>query len=345
MPTAVHLRSAARVRALALAFFALAIPAVVGGCASTDGDEEEATRTVLAPWVPASDIARNLGLTLVPSSPSRVQLEGQDRRILLFPGTRTASVAGQTLELAEPVSGAGATALVAAADAALVELTWRTAPPLPPDVGAPSSTGPDLRLPPPPSRIPAGSAPAAVPVSSSNAPSAAEIAAWSVPLKRRWEYIVVHHTASAIGSAAQIDKWHKDKGWDGLGYDFVIGNGTGSGDGVVETGYRWRQQLVGAHVRVSGSTNYMNEHGIGICLVGDFDHTRPSAAQMRSLSRLTSFLAGYCSIPATSLRLHGDVKSTDCPGKLFPRDFAIRGTGSVRSAAGRPATPPSAATR
>ena len=69
-------------------------------------------------------------------------------------------------------------------------------------------------------------------------------------------------------------------------------------------------------------------------LVGDFTRTRPTAAQMRSLDRLCTFLAQYCGIPPDRLRLHGELKSTECPGKLFPRDFAIRLPGaSTRTAA------------
>src|SRR5205809_827024 len=73
---------------------------------------------------------------------------------------------------------------------------------------------------------------------------------------------------SASGSAAEFDKYHRSKGWDGLGYHFVIGNGTGSGDGQVEVGYRWKRQMVGAH---AGNAEY-NQRGIGICLVGDFQN-------------------------------------------------------------------------
>jgi N-acetyl-anhydromuramyl-L-alanine amidase AmpD len=134
---------------------------------------------------------------------------------------------------------------------------------------------------------------------------------------KQWHYIVIHHSATDTGSAAMFDAWHRKKGWDGLAYDFVIGNGTGSADGAVEVGYRWREQKRGAHA----GNDLMNIEGIGICLVGDFTKTRPSAAQMHSLSRLCNFLSVYCGIPRESFRLHGDVRNTTCPGPLFPRDF------------------------
>jgi hypothetical protein len=152
----------------------------------------------------------------------------------------------------------------------------------------------------------------------SDQPTSAEVRAWSVALNRPWRFIVIHHSATETGNAAQFDISHKRRGWDGLGYDFVIGNGTGSGDGAVEVGFRWLKQKDGAH---AGPNSPRNRDGIGICLVGDFTRTRPTGAQMRALSRLCNFLSGYCGIPRENYLLHGDVRQTACPGPYFPRDF------------------------
>src|SRR6478609_6143126 len=50
-------------------------------------------------------------------------------------------------------------------------------------------------------------------------------AAW-VPLstaqKRSWTWIVIHHSATPTGDMAEFDKAHRAKGWDGVGYHFVI---------------------------------------------------------------------------------------------------------------------------
>ncbi|KKO18072.1 MAG: N-acetylmuramoyl-L-alanine amidase [Candidatus Brocadia fulgida] len=99
---------------------------------------------------------------------------------------------------------------------------------------------------------------------------------------RNWRYIVIHHSASASGSAAQFDKYHREKRrWEnGLGYHFVIGNGNGAPDGKIEIGNRWISQIDGAH---AGVQEY-NHYGIGICLVGNFNESYPTAAQMASLS-------------------------------------------------------------
>ena len=132
---------------------------------------------------------------------------------------------------------------------------------------------------------------------------------------RAWSAIVVHHSATPVGGAARFDREHREKGWDELGYDFVIGNGTDTGDGQIEVGSRWIKQKVGAHAKTPD--NWYNEHGIGICLVGNFDGGRPSPAQMRSLARLVAFMMKTYRIPADQIVGHGDTKATDCPGRLL----------------------------
>lgn len=155
-------------------------------------------------------------------------------------------------------------------------------------------------------------------------------AGWDVKLTRDWKYVVIHHSASALGSAAIFDRAHKARGWDGLGYDFVIGNGEGSGDGQVEVGYRWVQQLRGAH---AGNMDY-NERGIGICLVGNFEETRPTAKQMESLQSLVKFLMAKTGIPAANVIGHDHVpgKDTQCPGKYFNMAAFRASTGGRASA-------------
>ena len=141
--------------------------------------------------------------------------------------------------------------------------------------------------------------------------------------KKRWEGIVIHHSAAAYGCAAHEDKSHKSRGWDGLGYHFVINNGVfrngcGRPDGFVEVSYRWRGQKTGSHCRVKGDwSNYWNEHTIGICLIGNFNKTRPTERQWRSLVRLVRFLQNRYNIPTSRIKGHRDIKPTDCPGKNF----------------------------
>jgi N-acetylmuramoyl-L-alanine amidase len=144
-------------------------------------------------------------------------------------------------------------------------------------------------------------------------------AAWEPQATERpWRWIVIHHSATDAGSAAAFDAFHRNgRRWDELGYHFVIGNGGGSGDGLVEVGSRWPKQKWGAHCRVGDNEEY-NYFGIGICLVGNFDKRRPSEAQMQSLARLVAYLAARYKIDECHTIGHGSVGDTRCPGRSFP---------------------------
>lgn len=130
---------------------------------------------------------------------------------------------------------------------------------------------------------------------------------------RPWRYIVIHHSDTSGGSAGRFDQFHKQKGWDELGYHFVIGNGTESRDGQVEIGPRWPKQKWGAHTKTPD--NRYNDYGIGICLVGNFQDSRPTAEQMKSLSKLVAHLMKTYKVRPEAIIGHGDAKPTDCPGR------------------------------
>ncbi len=146
---------------------------------------------------------------------------------------------------------------------------------------------------------------------------------WYPPghLEKDWSAIIIHHSATRNGNAAIFDKWHREEnGWEGIGYDFVIGNGTDSGDGEIEVTFRWRNQIPGAH---TGGTpgNWANIDGIGICLVGDLNRSSPSNRQIQALARLVQFLQNRYDIPKSRIFGHGTTPGghqTDCPGRRFP---------------------------
>jgi len=152
-----------------------------------------------------------------------------------------------------------------------------------------------------------------------------------IPLRPnpQWTHIVIHHSATARGNARTLDRIHRKRGFaNGLGYHFVIDNGTvGRSDGYIEIGRRWVRQEHGAHCDAGG----MNQHGIGICLVGDFTHGPPSPSQIRSLVALVNALRAYYRIPRHRIIRHRDVpgKQTACPGNRFPwAEFKRRLAGS-----------------
>ncbi len=144
---------------------------------------------------------------------------------------------------------------------------------------------------------------------------AAPVAAWAAPSQRTWRYIVIHHSATEDGNAASFDVMHRAKGWNELGYHFVIDNGLGGRDGTVEVGSRWPVQKWGAHTGGTPGNEY-NEYGIGICLVGNFTRALPSPEQFASLKKLLAYLMAAYDIPPQRVIGHRDAPNakTECPG-------------------------------
>lgn len=134
----------------------------------------------------------------------------------------------------------------------------------------------------------------------------------------RWRYVVVHHSGIEAGNARSYGAAHKRRGMEnGLAYDFVIGNGKDSGDGEIEIGPRWLKQIDGGHVR----NQFFNTHGIGICLVGNFEKRRPGERQMRSLTALIDWLRDEAPLgakPKFTVHRWVDKNHTVCPGRYFP---------------------------
>ncbi len=139
---------------------------------------------------------------------------------------------------------------------------------------------------------------------------------------RPWKYIVVHHSANATGGLDQIDRDHrKVLGFEGCGYHFVIGNGTDSPDGQVEVASRWSNQKNGVHCR-NGKNPDVNEYGIGICLVGNFDQSEPTPKQVAAAKALVAYLADRYQVPANHVGAHDEFSDgpTACPGQYFPSE-------------------------
>jgi len=132
---------------------------------------------------------------------------------------------------------------------------------------------------------------------------------------RKWRFIVIHHSATVQGSASKFEIFHMlYRGWAHIGYHFVIGNGTDTGDGRIEPTPVWVNQIPGIHAR----NRTYNEWGIAVCLVGNFDQTRPTELQMKALVGLAAALTKKFHIPPSDVTYHNHIVETDCPGKLFP---------------------------
>lgn len=123
---------------------------------------------------------------------------------------------------------------------------------------------------------------------------------------RKIDEIIIHCTATPEGrpvTVADVNKWHKEKGYNGIGYHYLIGlNG--------ETWEGRPEDMVGAHC-INHNTN-----SIGVCYVGGLDvdgkpkDTR-TAKQKISLGILVAELMER--YPNASIHGHNEFAAKDCP--------------------------------
>lgn len=118
--------------------------------------------------------------------------------------------------------------------------------------------------------------------------------------------IVIHHVGNTNRdvSAAEIDRWHKNNGWAGIGYHFVIRK-----DGTIERGRP--MDMLGAHCYEH------NWHTIGVNIVGAFDDNDPEPEQMVSAAKLLAALCRHYGLEPNRRNIvgHRDFNSTACPGQ------------------------------
>ena len=87
--------------------------------------------------------------------------------------------------------------------------------------------------------------------------------------REKTDFIAIHCSATGPKQdfgAADIDKWHRAKGWKCIGYHYVIKR-----DGTVEEGRE--EETIGAHVE-----NW-NSVSLGICMVGGVSADDPKKAE------------------------------------------------------------------
>jgi N-acetylmuramoyl-L-alanine amidase len=117
--------------------------------------------------------------------------------------------------------------------------------------------------------------------------------------------ITVHCTATKNGvavPAAEIDRWHKAKGWTKIGYHLVI-----QPDGEAEAGRGLNEQ--GAHVEGA------NKDNVGIVMAGTDKFTR---RQFDVLRYQIDGITQLYSIPTWEIYCHNQFTSAQKQGKICP---------------------------
>lgn len=132
---------------------------------------------------------------------------------------------------------------------------------------------------------------------------------------RKINEIIIHCTATKAGqdfSAADVEKWHIQRGFSAIGYHYLVRL-----DGTTETGRPESQ--TGAHCLGH------NAHSIGVCYVGGLDaHGRPAdtrtKAQRDALCDLLRRLV--IKYPAATIHGHGEFANKSCPCFDVQKEYA-----------------------
>ena len=115
--------------------------------------------------------------------------------------------------------------------------------------------------------------------------------------------IILHHAEASHASVEDINQWHLERGWAGIGYNYYVRK-----DGTI-----WRgrpEWAVGAHAKGH------NDKSIGICCEGAYMTETMPQAQINAGRELLSYLKGKYGFD--KFQAHRDVCSTNCSGTNFP---------------------------
>ena len=120
--------------------------------------------------------------------------------------------------------------------------------------------------------------------------------------------IIVHCSATREGddsiNAEVIDRWHKARGWKGIGYHFVV-----LLDGKIETGRMINK--CGAH------TKGYNCSSIGVCYIGGVEKDGKTPKDTRTPEQIASMLELLRVLrkmyPDAKIHSHRDFAAKACP--------------------------------
>jgi N-acetylmuramoyl-L-alanine amidase len=139
-------------------------------------------------------------------------------------------------------------------------------------------------------------------------------------VEKKVKYIYVHCSDSEAGDALAIDRWHKDRGWRGIGYHFVILNGRPfeqgsywqSLDGQIHSGTYLNTDAIYTPNEVGIHVAGENGVSLGVCLIG---RTKFTDAQLLAAKHLLAELQLHFTVPTANIKGHyeGPGVAKTCP--------------------------------
>lgn len=133
---------------------------------------------------------------------------------------------------------------------------------------------------------------------------------------RKITEIIVHCSATKEGrnfSASDIDRWHREKGWNGIGYHYVV-----CLDGQVQEGRPL--EIAGAHCVGH------NSNSIGICYIGGigYDLQPKDTRTMEQKIALHSLISRlHRQFPDATIHGHCEFAKKACPCFDVHKDYSF----------------------
>lgn len=123
--------------------------------------------------------------------------------------------------------------------------------------------------------------------------------------------IIVHHSQQQNDSPIFIRQRHLQRGWEDIGYHWLIGNKTpGITDGKLYEGRS--ERFAGAHAFGH------NKDSLGICLIGNLDEVSPTQKQIDTLIKFLKEKMQQHRISVENVFGHRELPNVTktCPGKF-----------------------------
>lgn len=137
---------------------------------------------------------------------------------------------------------------------------------------------------------------------------------------------VVYHgadyvTKDTLDIARDIDSWHKQRGWDGIGYSFVVER-----TGAIYATFRIINNIQQSHclgkITLNKKEHIINRDFIGVCFSGDGNKQEMTANQINFGRLLFSYLTNILGIDKLNFFPHAVLSAEKtCPGYLFQRNI------------------------
>lgn len=143
----------------------------------------------------------------------------------------------------------------------------------------------------------------------------------------RIQRITIHHSEgknfpgmdeSARVESIQTSHMVDDHNWGDIAYHFLIGP-----SGIV---YEGRNPIL----QGDSGTKYTLEGNLLICVLGDFDHERPTAAAQKSLTELVAKQLHRFNLTPMDVFTHGELATTTCPGEYLREWITNEGRPSIQ---------------